>query len=104
MISAFNRKKIGWHLKTVLSEPVRTEETYLMVVGEGEGKETRRRRGRGERNVNCLKVRKDWFIVQLAFPEMGEKKSLYSLYLTVGYTEPFGKTDFIHMESTWVDW
>lgn len=51
-------------MKAVLSEPVRPEETYLLVVGEGEGKERRekgrrRRRSRGERSVNSLKILQD---------------------------------------------
>lgn len=55
--SASNRKKSGWHLEVVLSEPGRTEETYLLVVEEGVGKESRekgrRRRGRGARSINA---------------------------------------------------
>lgn len=49
-------------MKAVLSEPVRPEETYLLVVGEGERKERRekgRRRSRRERSVNSLKILKD---------------------------------------------
>lgn len=37
-----------------------------------------------------------------SLPGMGENKTLYSFYLMVGYAAPFGKTDFMHLESTWI--
>lgn len=38
-------------MKAVLSEPVRTEETYLLVVGEGEGEERREKERKREREA-----------------------------------------------------
>lgn len=64
-----------------------------------------RRGGEGEaeeQGVSMPKDKKGLVYSSSSLPGMGENKALYSFYLMVGYAAPFGKTDFMHLESTWI--